>query len=189
MICEYAKECRPLGRVKAIMKSPNREKDHMITLTIQDKDRLDDETFINLLSGQINHGKKGGKESTVSSKVAMNCGIFAVPVSKKLPWMSLANIPPELIEDLKNQRKPQNRYYIAKFESWNVGFIRPVCRIISNVGEAGNLEAESLRILKTHDVWCDEYEADGQKLNEKVHESLRVFTKHIDEATGEWRIP
>jgi len=34
MICEYAKECRPLGRVKAIMKSPNREKDHMITLTI-----------------------------------------------------------------------------------------------------------------------------------------------------------
>ena len=94
-----------------------------------------------------------------------------------------------MIDDLKNDKRPQNRYYIAKFESWNVGFIRPVCRIISNVGEAGNLEAESLRILKSHDVWCDEYEGDGQKLNEKVHESLRVFTKNIDDKTGEWRIP
>jgi hypothetical protein len=36
----------------------------------------------------------------------MNCGIFAIPISKKLPWMSLTNIPPELIDDLKNQRKP-----------------------------------------------------------------------------------
>ena len=51
------------------------------------------------------------------------------------------------------------------------------------------MEAESLRILKTHDVWCDEYETEGQKLNEKVHESLRVFTQHIDEISGEWRIP
>ncbi len=51
------------------------------------------------------------------------------------------------------------------------------------------MEAESLRILKTHDVWCDEYETEGQKLNEKVHESLRVFTQHIDDISGEWRIP
>lgn len=42
MINEFATECRPLGRVKAILKSPNREKDHMVTLTIVDKDRLDD---------------------------------------------------------------------------------------------------------------------------------------------------
>jgi hypothetical protein len=102
LICELAKDSRPLGRVKAILKSPNREKDHMVTLIIQDKDRLEDESFIKLLSGQISHGKKGGSESTVSSKVAMNCGIFAIPISKKLPWMSLTNIPPELIEDLKN---------------------------------------------------------------------------------------
>jgi hypothetical protein len=42
----------------------------------------------------------------VTSKVAMNCGIYAVPISKKLPWMSLSNIPPELIEDLRENRKP-----------------------------------------------------------------------------------
>jgi exoribonuclease R len=51
------------------------------------------------------------------------------------------------------------------------------------------LKAESLRILKMHDIWSDEYEAEGQKVNEKVHESLRVFTKDLDELTGEWRIP
>jgi len=39
--------------------------------------------------------------------------------------------------------------------------------------------------LKMHDVWCDEYEQEGQKVNE----SLRVFTKDLDPATGEWRIP
>ena len=60
MICEYAKDSRPLGRVKAILKSPNREKDHMVTLIIQDKERLEDESFIKLLAGQISHGKKGG---------------------------------------------------------------------------------------------------------------------------------
>jgi exoribonuclease R len=64
-----------------------------------------------------------------------------------------------------------------------------LCLITGQIGEAGNLNAESLRILKTHDVWCDEYEPEGQKLNEKVHESLRVFTKNIDETTGEWKIP
>lgn len=148
----------------------------MITLSVQDKDRMDDDSFIKLISGDIPASAKDKATGQISAKVAMNCGIYAVPVSKKLPWMSLINIPQELIDDIRNNKKPQNRYYIAKFESWNVGFIRPTCRILSQIGEAGNLEAESLRILKTHDVWCDEYETEGQKLNEKVHESLRVFT-------------
>ena len=121
--------------------------------------------------------------------MAANSGIYAVPISKKLPWMSISNVPQELIDDVQAGKKPQNRYYIAKFESWNVGFIRPICQIIHHIGEAGNLQAESLRILKMHDIWSDEYEAEGQKLNEKVHESLRVFTRDIDELTNEWRIP
>ena len=65
-----------------------------------------------------------------------------------------------------------------------------MCRITEHIGEAGNLSAESLRILKMHDIWSDEYEAEGQKLvSDKVHESLRVFTKNIDPVTGEWKIP
>lgn len=58
-------------------------------------------------------------------------------------------------------RKPKDRYYLARFESWNVGFIRPMCRITDHIGEAGDLRAESLRILKMNDVWTDEYEAEG----------------------------
>jgi exoribonuclease R len=38
--------------------------------------------------------------------------------------------------------------------------MRPLCKIVSQIGEAGNLKAESLRILKMHDVWCDEYETE-----------------------------
>jgi hypothetical protein len=41
MVNEYS-DCRPCGLVKAILKSPNREREQMVTLTVQDKDRLDD---------------------------------------------------------------------------------------------------------------------------------------------------
>lgn len=58
--------------------------------------------------------------------------------------------------------------------------MKPACNVISSIGEAGNLDAESLRILKSHDIWSDEYETEGQKISEKVHESLRIFTKDID---------
>lgn len=40
-----------------------------------------------------------------------------------------------------------------------------------------------------HDVWSDEYETEGQKISDKVHESLRVFTKDIDDKSCEWKIP
>lgn len=112
-----------------------------------------------------------------------------MPISKKLPWMTLTNIPPELISDIQQGKKPKDRYYLAKFESWNVGFIRPMCKITDNIGEAGDLKAESLRILKMHDIWSDEYEAEGQKINEKVTDSLKVFTKDIHPQSAEWVIP
>jgi hypothetical protein len=75
----------------------------MVTLTVVDKERLDDDSFLSYLIGDINIGKNN---PYVRQKIAMNSGIYAVPVSKKLPWMSLMNIPPEFIEDLKNEKKP-----------------------------------------------------------------------------------
>lgn len=92
---------------------------------------------------------------------ASTSGIYAVPVSKKLPWMTLCFIPPEFINDVTNNRKPENRYYLVKMEQWSAGFIRPMCKVLQCIGEAGNLEAESLRILKQHDIWSDEYETTG----------------------------
>lgn len=72
---------------------------------------------------------------------------------------------------------------------WKVHALRPACNVISSIGEAGNLDAESLRLLKMHDIWSDEYETEGQKISEKVDESLRIFTKDIDPVSGEWIIP
>jgi len=40
-----------------------------------------------------------------------------------------------------------------------------------------------------HEIWSDEYETTGQKISEKVDESLRIFTKDIDKISGEWMIP
>ena len=61
--------------------------------------------------------------------------------------------------------------------------------MIISFGEAGNLEAVSLRILKLHDVCYEEYEPEGRPIDEKILECLRVFTKDIDKSTSEWIIP
>lgn len=96
-----------------------------------------------------------------SKKLAVNSGIYAVPVSKKLPWMAISNIPKELVEDIKLKRKLNHRYYIVKMTAWRPFAIRPVCNVLESIGEAGNLDAESLRILKMHDICSDEYETIG----------------------------
>lgn len=45
--------------------------------------------------------------------------------------------------------------------------------MISSIGEAGNLEAESQRILRMFDICLESYEdEDGVK---SVHENLKVF--------------
>jgi hypothetical protein len=67
------------------------------------------------------------------------------------------------VDDLKNGKNPSSRYYIGKIQCWKSGFTRPLFKVTSSIGEAGNLDAESLRILKTYDVWTDEYEAEGSE--------------------------
>lgn len=98
-------------------------------------------------------------------------------------------MPDEFINDVKSNKKISQRYYIVKIDSWEIGSIRPNCNVLKSIGEAGNLDAESLRILKMHDIWSDEYETEGQPINVKVSESLRIFTKDIDPISGEWKIP
>ena len=73
--------------------------------------------------------------------------------------------------------------------------------ILSCIGEAGNLEAESMRLLKTHDICTDSYEIEEDSSNSGVAQnpltgstgpafnSLQVFMKDLDPVTGEWSIP
>lgn len=103
--------------------------------------------------------------------------------------MLLDNLPEEFVEDIKNNKNPQNRYYIANIKQWKQGTARPICSIKSSIGEAGNIEAESMRLLKMHDIYADSYEAEGESMNSAVDESLKVFTKDINPKTGEWNIP
>jgi len=106
-----------------------------------------------------------------------------------MPWMNITNIPDEFLQDVKDQKKPQNRYYLVKLMKWKSTQMRPDCKILKSIGEAGNLEVESLRLLKSSDIYSEEYEAEGQPLNKKVHENLKIFAKDIDESIGEWKIP
>ena len=74
-----------------------------------------------------------------------------------------------------------------------------MCEITESIGEAGNLKAETLRILINNEICVDEYEANdngyefNQKNNKKeyepVFESLKVFANNVDAQTKEWIIP
>ncbi len=59
----------------------------MVTIIIPDKERLEDQTFLNMLKPSMTG------DAVVINKIAANAGIYAVPVSKKLPWMTVGNIP------------------------------------------------------------------------------------------------
>ena len=71
--------------------------------------------------------------------------------------------PDEFTSDIKNGKNPKNRYFLIKIKEWNPKDQRPICEILSCLGEAGNLEAESLRLLHTYDICPDSYEQEEAK--------------------------
>lgn len=61
---------------------------------------MNDEQFLKMLQAHNDNEaakdrKKGAKadSSVISNKIAQNSGIYAVPISKKLPWMTITTIP------------------------------------------------------------------------------------------------
>ena len=66
---------------------------------------------------------------------------------------------------------------------------RPVCEITESIGEAGNLDAESMRLLRMHDICTEAYENEESEPTASVHECLKTFAKDIDQETKEWIIP
>ena len=91
-------------------------------------------------------------------------GIYAIAVSQKLPWMQICTIPDEFLKDLKQKKNLGNRYYLAKISHWHKNDLRPTCQILSSIGEAGDLEAESMRLLRTFDIYTDPYEDTNSSL-------------------------
>ena len=76
-----------------------------------------------------------------------------------------------------------------KFMEWTAFHPRPLCQVISSIGEAGNIDAESMRLLKMHDICTESYENEEQELTTATHESLKAFISDIDPVTKEWIIP
>lgn len=155
----------------AIRESGNREKEQMCTLTT------------------LSLGQKSGKQKKRNQQQQAEEVVLAAPVNQKLPWMDLEAIPAEFGQDREEGKKPGRRYYIAKLTEWREDQRRPVCKITECIGEAGNLEAESMRLLRTHDICTEAYENEDQEPTANVHECLRMFLDDIDPETKEWKIP
>lgn len=111
--------------------------------------------------------------------------IFAVPINNKLPWFIVTEAPPEYIQDKKQGKNPYHRYYSVQYLDWRINQKRPHCQVIESIGEAGNLEAESFRILRSHEICADKYGDDEG--GRHVHECLKVFKN--DSNNNEWQIP
>jgi exoribonuclease R len=133
--------------------------------------------------------KRGGRRRGKHDDYEEEELVLAQPVNSKLPWMALETVPDEYYQDLKEDRPINQRYYIAKFLEWTDCQRRPVVKITESIGEAGNLHAESMRLLRTHDICTEAYEDENEEPTENVHESLKMFVKNINPKTKEWIIP
>lgn len=60
----------------------------MVTLTVLDKENFESDQLLKLITGESVNGKRNKAENN-SQKIALSSGIYAVPISKKLPWMNI----------------------------------------------------------------------------------------------------
>jgi len=171
---------RPQGRVVAILSSPNSDKEQMCLLREVDSHSKDNKQA---------RGKKNKKAKQGGQADAEDKQVYLVPVNQKLPWLQPSEIPQEYYEDMNAEKKPSQRYYIAKINGWSALQKRPECTVTESIGEAGNLDAESMRLLKTYDICTESYETEDMEPTENVHECLKMFTSDIDKETKEWIIP
>jgi len=98
--------------------------------------------------------------------------LYVVPVNPKLPWAALDKIPKEVQEEIKADKGVSQKYYIGKYKEWTRYQKKPIFEVISCIGEAGNIDAESMRILKTHEI-CTEAYSDNM-------ECLKPFMQNIN---------
>ena len=72
-----------------MVNSPNMQKELLATLISINKEKLDyDELKAVQVDQKLGKNRKGGM------------GIYAIPVSNKLPWMQITTIPDEFLKDV-----------------------------------------------------------------------------------------
>lgn len=111
-----------------------------------------------------------------------NSKILAVPINKRLKWAIIDKLPEDFWKDLIDANDPCKRYYLCKLKNWMPWNQKPNTIIKSSLGNAGDINAETMRILKQYDLFELEYP-------KEVLESLKVFEDGINVETKEWKIP
>jgi DIS3-like exonuclease 2 len=116
-------------------------------------------------------------------------GVLMAPTLKKLPWSTLQEWPAFLIEDMKKGESPDKKYYEIQFLKWSSTYNKPECKIVKCLGEAGNIDAESARILKEFEVTVDDYSSQSIEEICKMFGIERKSDDVNDEGDGNWPIP
>lgn len=173
-----AKDFRPKAKVIYIKESVHFEKDVVMILRIGDK------TWLH----SVHKEKPEKKEKIIKEAKADLKGLFkklklfAVPINKRLNWAFIDTLPNEFWEDIMKGDDPCKRYYLSRFTCWKSWSFNPKCKILSSLGSAGDIGAETMRILKQYDLFESKYP-------EEVLNSLKKYEADINEETKEWKIP
>lgn len=80
--------------------------------------------------------------------------IQARPISES-QWFNIqdADIPQSYYTDEKEGKDPSARYYMVKFKEWRKNDKSPSGVIVQEIGMAGNLEQETVRLLKQYECY------------------------------------
>lgn len=173
-----AKDFRPKGKVIYIKESVHFDKDVVMIL------RFGDRAFFN----KVHAAKKEIKERMVNDarnnvrEFMKKYKALAVPINKRLKWAILDTLPEEFWEDILKGDDPCKRYYLCQYVSWKPWSFNPYAVMKSTLGSAGDIGAETMRILKQYDLFEQEYP-------EEVLKSLDKYEDEINKETKEWRIP
>lgn len=169
---------RPKGKVVHIKESKHFGKDIVMILKVGEKGLLSKITKMDQeqRSSFIEKQKEDEREFLKANK------ILAIPINKRLKWSLIESLPHEFWDDLLNAHDPCKRYYLCKLTEWKNYSNKPKAKIISSLGNAGDIDAETMRILKQYDLFELEYP-------QEVLDSLKVFEEGMNKETKEWRIP
>lgn len=105
-----------------------------------------------------------------------------MPINKKLKWAFIETLPEEFWIDVASGADPCKRYYLCRYTCWKPWMNNPNAVMLKTLGSAGDIEAETLRILKQYDLFELEYP-------KEVLESLKYFNENVNHETKEWKIP
>ena len=151
---------RPIGSIVHILESRAFNKQHLCKKMREMKRRP----------------KKGKSDNTKQDKLKI------VPLDKRVKLPTIETLPKEVQQSMQKEGDTPSKYYLFNLTSWKYNEERPTGEVVSTLGNAGDIAAETLRIIKQYDLFEEEF-------SKETMESLEVFEKDVNPETKEWKIP